>query len=237
MKKRDRFRNLIDPPEGARWSEFQYFTREESTIDGREDAARVKRLFKAPAAPLTDTLRSDVRAGIQTMMLCAGMAPQRSEDVPWHIQYLAAHQFVQDFHAGLKLLTDDLLDRFSGIMVGVQTVRAALDRWEQSRKRPQTITAERLATLLEAPETPPVVRDLLRVACGSIDCFSAPRIEVSGGWDIDFQFSAYTPTPAAIRRKLPRMLRKVGHWRTAHDMPHELIELAEPAEEGGGDEQ
>lgn len=41
---------------------------------------------------------------------------------------------------------------------------------------PAEVTAERLASLLEAPETPPVVRDLIREAGGSIDMAAAQAI-------------------------------------------------------------
>jgi hypothetical protein len=98
------------------------------------------------------------------------------------------------------------------------------------RNDPARVTAERIAALLEAKETAPVVRDLLRLACISVDCFSAERVSDA---DFDFQFGAGDEvTPALIRRKLPRMLRKAGHWRAAHYAPHELYE---PAEKGGAE--
>ena len=91
-------------------------------------------------------------------------------------------------------------------------------------KRPETVTAERIAALVEAPETPPVVRDLLRFVCVTLDCFSALPIE--GSEDLDFQLpgpGGDKTTPVLIRRKLPAMLRRIGDWELADWQPHELV--------------
>jgi hypothetical protein len=94
-------------------------------------------------------------------------------------------------------------------------------------KQPETVTAERLAALLEAPETPPALRDLLRVVCVTFDTFAADRINAN---TMAFQFgSGDEITPSRVRRKLPKMLRKVGQWR-ATIYPHELDK---PSEKGG----
>lgn len=96
-------------------------------------------------------------------------------------------------------------------------------------KRPETTTAERLAALLEAPETPRVVRELIQVACESIGVAGAAEGE--GGADPAFEFPHPAKiTPALIRRKLPRMLRKVGDWHLVDWMGKDL---EGPPEEGG----
>lgn len=103
---------------------------------------------------------------------------------------------------------------------------------ERARKRrPETVTAERLAALLEAPETPRVVRELIQVACESIGV--AAVAEPEGGGEPVFEFPHPAEiTPALIRRRLPKMLRKVGHWHLVDWMGKDL---EGPAEEGGGE--
>jgi hypothetical protein len=79
------------------------------------------------------------------------------------------------------------------------------------RHDPAHVTAERVAALIEAPETPPVMRELLALVCVTIDCHSAPP--VVGADDFDFTFGNIEElTPAQVRRHLPKMLRKVGAW-------------------------
>lgn len=228
--KRSRLDSVIGrPPARARWSEFKYFPHSEGTIDGRVEAARVKRFMEAANAEgstVPHRLKRDVEASVETMMLCAGTAPQKPADVPWHIQYLAANQFIQDFHASRILPTDDALARFSSIVLAGQAVGRALDAWEGG---PEAVTARRLADLLGAGETPRVVRELIRVACESIGV--AAVAEPEGGADPAFEFPHPEKiTPALIRRRLPKMLRKVGHWHLVDWMGKDL---EGPAEEGG----
>jgi hypothetical protein len=229
MKRRVNLNAVIGkPPARARWSEFKYFPHGEGTIDGRVEAARVKRFFKSPDVnKVSRMLVRDIETGIETMMLCAGMAPQKPVDTPWHIQYLAADQFLQDFNAERILLTDDTLMRFNSIVLAEQRVERALNAWEGG---PEAVTAERIAALIEAPETPRVVRELLKLACGSIDIFA---VELPGGnVDPDFEFPHPEDiTPALIRRKLPAMLRKIGDWRLTD---WQGKELEAPDEKGGG---
>jgi len=93
-------------------------------------------------------------------------------------------------------------------------------------KDAETVTAERLALLIEAPETPNVVRDLIQQVCLTIDCHAAEQVEGSD----DFNFKLGDPTtPAKVRRHLPKMLRKVGGWRTDGS----LLNLYSPDEKGG----
>lgn len=93
---------------------------------------------------------------------------------------------------------------------------------------PDKVTAERLAALLEAPETPPVLRGLIQQACMSIDTEAA---EETGPDTFDFKFGFPTTiTPAQIRRHLPARLRKVADFQPAY---FEYIELAAPKEQGG----
>jgi hypothetical protein len=102
---------------------------------------------------------------------------------------------------------------------------------KKKEKRPEAVTAERIAALLEAPETPPVVRDLLRHACTSIDTFAVELPE--GDVDPDFEFpDGDELTPALIRRRLPKMLRKIGAWRLSC---WQSAELEAPGGKGGGD--
>jgi hypothetical protein len=92
-----------------------------------------------------------------------------------------------------------------------------------------TVTAERLADLLEAPETPRVLRDLLCVVCESIDTAAADVPE--GEEHPAFAFPHGDKlTPALIRRELPAMLRKVGDWRPDAG----LVGIARPKRKGGG---
>lgn len=91
----------------------------------------------------------------------------------------------------------------------------------KGEKRPETLTAERLAALIEAPETPPAVRDLLRVACESVDIAAAVTPE--GHTDPLFKFPHPKEiTPALVRRRLPAMLRRVGGWRLVDWMGKDL---------------
>jgi len=102
-----------------------------------------------------------------------------------------------------------------------------------NRKRPETITAERLAALLEAPETPPAVRDIIRQGCAALD-MAATVCDCTGdctGACSTFRGRAVDITPAQVRRKLPALMRKVGHYR-AHFYVDGL-ELFDPDKKGG----
>lgn len=84
---------------------------------------------------------------------------------------------------------------------------------------PHRLTAERLAALLEVPETPPAVQDLIRQACHSIDDAAAmDEINRTPGDvdDVDRFYVFGKPadiTPDEIRRQLADRLRRVGRWR------------------------
>jgi hypothetical protein len=94
---------------------------------------------------------------------------------------------------------------------------------------PATATAESIAALIEAPETPNVVRELLQLACANIDTFAAGQPETNT--DPDFVFGdGRDLTPEEIRRELPAMLRKIGDWHLAD---WQGTELCEPDEKGG----
>jgi hypothetical protein len=101
-------------------------------------------------------------------------------------------------------------------------------------KSPEARTADRLAAVLEDEETPPVVRELIELMCHSLDAHSATP--TGKGGDLmpeDYQFKpTANPTPAAIRRKLPKMLRKVGRWKVGDG-----IAGLWPPDEKGGDAQ
>jgi hypothetical protein len=90
-------------------------------------------------------------------------------------------------------------------------------------KSPETLTAERIAVLLEAPETPPAVRDLLCVACLSVDEAASTYDAARDACEFIFE-SGDEVTPALVRRHLPEMLRKVGHYRAADWIAHGLTE-------------
>lgn len=97
---------------------------------------------------------------------------------------------------------------------------------------PCEVTAERLATLLEAPETPPALQDIIRQACQSIDnaaCCATCTGEECNGECFTFRGWCGDITPADIRRELPARLRQAGHYRL-HFYADD-IELHEP--EGG----
>jgi hypothetical protein len=85
----------------------------------------------------------------------------------------------------------------------------------EKAKSPEARTADRLAAILEDEETPPVGRELVELMCHSLDAHSATP--TGKGGDLmpeDYQFkSGANPTPAAVRSKLPKMLRKVGGWK------------------------
>jgi hypothetical protein len=87
---------------------------------------------------------------------------------------------------------------------------------------PEAETARRIAELIEADWTPPVIRDLLRHICVTVDCFAAERIDAD---TMDFKLgSGDEVTPELVRREVPAMLRKVGDFKLSHWMPHELDE-------------
>lgn len=111
------------------WDDFKYIRRVKGTIDGRKDAERIKRVLASP----DDAHRfcGEIRAGVEMMQLCAGSTP--SPGVPYDIQFLAAHQYVQDYHAGLKLLTFDAVVRCSAICRAAIIVGHALDELEKAR--------------------------------------------------------------------------------------------------------
>lgn len=97
---------------------------------------------------------------------------------------------------------------------------------------PAEVTAERLAVLLEAPETPPVVRDIVRQACESIGIDA--MVCAHGDADCDgscfvFQGAPENISAADIRRELPAMLRRIGHFRL--NIYVDSLHLYEP--EGG----
>jgi hypothetical protein len=99
------------------------------------------------------------------------------------------------------------------------------------RQDAASVTAERVAALIEAPETPPVMRELLALVCVTIDCHSAAPI--AGTEDFDFRFPHVSElTPAQVRRQLPRMLRKVGAWHS-DGAPVTLYAPSEKAQKGG----
>jgi hypothetical protein len=100
------------------------------------------------------------------------------------------------------------------VMAGEHPLPTPAHAVPEKVKSPEARTAERIAVMLEDEETPPVVRELVELMCHSLDAHSATP--TGKGGDLmpeDYQFKpTSTPTPAAIRRKLPKMLRKVGGW-------------------------
>lgn len=96
---------------------------------------------------------------------------------------------------------------------------------------PEEETAKRIADLIEAEWGPPVVRDILRQVCELIDC-AAVVCDCDGDCTLNCLVFLGDPdnvTPRAVRRELPAMLRKVGHYRA--DFSVDGVDLREP--EGG----
>jgi len=107
----------------AEWDEFRYIVRQKDTIDGRKDARRIKAALTMRDVPRIHSL--EIETGVSMMMLCAGK--QTSPAVPLDVQYLAAHQYVQDYHAGLTFCTHAEVDRVLAVSRAAMMVRAALD--------------------------------------------------------------------------------------------------------------
>jgi hypothetical protein len=212
------------PTDRSAWASFKYKVLDGGATDGSPVARRIKAALASAQTPHGVT--REIETGVMLMMLAAGLPDD--PDVPLEIRYLAAHQRLQYYHGAPDqvLATRATVDRLLALCRASNLVDDALDGL---KKRPETVTAERIAALIEAPETPRVVRELLQLACESIDTFAAPRTEVSGGWDINFQFPKEA-TPALIRRKLPKMLRRVGDWRLAD---WQGKDLEGPDEKGG----
>ncbi|MET0646719.1 MAG: hypothetical protein ABW208_08855 [Pyrinomonadaceae bacterium] len=118
------------PPVHSAWYDFKYVRRQSDTIDSSLTAERIRRLYESPdLGKVSRLITFDIETGVEMMMLCAGMSPAR--EVPYHIQYLAAHQYVQDFHAGLKFATHEAIARLFGVSRASTIVSDALDRWEK----------------------------------------------------------------------------------------------------------
>ena len=107
----------------AEWDEFRYIVRQKDTIDGRKDARRIKAALKMRDVPRIHSL--EIETGVSMMMLCAGK--QTSPAVPLDVQYLAAHQYVQDYHAGMTFCTRAEVDRVLAVCRAAMVVGAALD--------------------------------------------------------------------------------------------------------------
>jgi hypothetical protein len=145
-----------------------------------------------------------------------------SGDVPDYITDGAARElWAAEEATGIEVvkLTADGID----VAALARLIAATRHGLKVREKRPETVTAERLAVLLEAPETPPVLRELLQHVAVTVDCFAAEPIP--GTPDYAFGFGeGRSVTAARIRRKLPAMLRKVGHWHMRDDQPKELYD-------------
>jgi hypothetical protein len=117
-------------PISAPWYDYKYIYRGGGTIDGRKDAARIKRLEESPDyGDISRVITGEVERGVEMMMFCAGLAPSR--EIPFHIQYLAAHQYIQDYYAGMKFTTHDAVSRCLCVIRASIVVRDALDEWEK----------------------------------------------------------------------------------------------------------
>lgn len=84
-----------------------------------------------------------------------------------------------------------------------------------------------LADLIGDESAPPVLRDLARIACGTLDTFAADRIPGSDSNFLDFQLDD-DPTPADVRARVPAMIVKLWNWRAADFQPHDLTAPGEP---------
>jgi hypothetical protein len=124
---------IEQPPIQAPWYDYKYIHRGGGTIDGRKDAERIKRLYESPKVDdVPRSITSDVETGVEMMMYAAGVTPSR--EVPWYVNYLLAHQYVQDYHAGLKLTTYDAVARCACIVRAAMIVGDALDAFERGRE-------------------------------------------------------------------------------------------------------
>jgi hypothetical protein len=108
---------------GVIWQDFRYIHRGGGTLDGRKTAERIRLALESGELPHRQ--ERDIEVGIHMMLLCAGKAI--SHVVPLHIQYLTAHQVVQDFHAGLALATPEEAARVLAIIRASMVVGDALD--------------------------------------------------------------------------------------------------------------
>lgn len=83
--------------------------------------------------------------------------------------------------------------------------------------------ADTIASIIEDESAPNVLRELMQLVCASLDTYAAPYIKESDAYAFRFGHSQEI-TPSDVRRRLPAMLKRVGHWRPAHYTPHELSE-------------
>jgi hypothetical protein len=90
-------------------------------------------MIKAACAGDTpNTLMLDLERSVHMLALCAGNFP--SVDAPLVAQYLAAHQRINDFHAGLLLDTPEELLRVGALIRAGLVVRdacAAVEAWRE----------------------------------------------------------------------------------------------------------
>ncbi|MET0646720.1 MAG: hypothetical protein ABW208_08860 [Pyrinomonadaceae bacterium] len=135
---------------------------------------------------------------------------------------------LQPTEAGGKLGRRDFaqtLTMLLALLTIAPRVRASSD--------PCEVTAERLAAFLEAPETPPAVRDIIRCACQAIDeaaaCATCTEEECTGKCYV-FHGKPGSITPEDVRRVMPDRLRDGGHYRL-HFYGGDL-DLRDPAEGG-----
>ncbi len=107
------------------------------------------------------------------------------------------------------------------------------------RKDPYAVAADRLAAILEDPDTPPVLREMVTQICVTLDSFTATPTGARGDLlpdDYRFRLRCDDPTtPDELRRELPGMLRKARDWQVigAYELLEGGYELAAPAGEGG----
>lgn len=108
---------------------FDYQHREKETRDPRPRAREIKKAM-AENTPLM--IVNEIEAGVHLMVFCAGNI--LSLDVPLETQYLAAHQRINDHHAGLLLRTREETLRLFALCrasIIVDDALAAYRKWKR----------------------------------------------------------------------------------------------------------
>lgn len=99
-------------------------------IDPRSFA---KRIAKALRLNIPGKWKRDIESGIHIMMLCAGN--QLSLSIPFHVQYLYAHQRVSDHAEGRVVSTPEEVERILTILRASMIVREFVKAAEKAAKQ------------------------------------------------------------------------------------------------------